>query len=194
MEYLIKTNAIGAMSEDQFFYFCQENDTLRIERTANGDLLVQEPTGSECGLFTVSLTTELGVWNRVHQLGYTFGPDTGFTLPNTAVRSPDAAFIRKERWRDLPRHDRKKFAHICPDFVVELKSESDNLDTLKAKMSEYAANGCRLGWLIDPVTKKTYVYRGDGSISIVPFNAPLNGEDVLPHFSVDLNKLAEEVL
>lgn len=182
------------MNEDQFFYLCQENDTLRIERNADGAILLMEPTGSECGLFNVSLTTELSVWNRMHKLGYTFSPDTGFTLPNKAVRSPDAAFILKERWRDLPRHDRKKFAHICPDFVVELKSESDNIDALKAKMSEYIANGCRLGWLIDRLTKKTYVYRADGSISIIPFDVALNGEDVLPHFSVDLNKIAEEVL
>lgn len=192
MEYLMKTDSIGGLTEDQFFYFCQENDPMRLERNADGLILVMEPTYTDTDFFNTSLCVELGIWNREKKLGAIFGSNAGFTLPNNAVRSPDAAFIRKERWKSLTKDDREKFAHICPDFVMELQSKSDSIDTLKSKMIEYMENGCLLAWLIDPKKRMTFIYRKNTPIEIVNFDTPLSGEDVLPGFSIDLRKIFDE--
>ena len=133
-----------------------------------------EITGSETGSFNSEITTELTIWNRQQKSGKTFDSSTGFTLPNNAVKSPDAAWIEIERWKALSPEDRKKFAHISPDFVIEIRSESDKIDRLKAKMSEYIENGVRLGWLIDPVEEEVWIYRENGTIDRVEsFDVPL---------------------
>lgn len=189
MEYLIKTQSIGGMTEDQFFRFCQENESIHFERNANGEIIIMEPTGSYTGWFNMNIGTDLTLWNRKSRLGIVFDSNTGFTLPNGAIRSPDASFITRERWEKVNEEDRQKFAHICPDFVIELLSGSDHERTLQEKMHEWMENGCRLAWMINPFNKETTIHRRRGNKEIRPFNQLLNGEDVLPGFILDLENL-----
>jgi Uma2 family endonuclease len=129
------------------------------------------------------------IWNRQPKAGYVFGSNAGFTLPNNAVRSPDSAFIRKDQWEKVAKSDRKKFAHICPDFVIELLSESDQLKASQEKMTEWMDNGCQLAWMINPQKKETSVYRNNKPVEVKPFTSILEGEDVLPNFTLDLSKI-----
>ncbi len=174
------------MSRDEFYEFCQANSELRIERTADGQLLIMPPTGSETGNHNAEITTEIGIWNRQHKLGRTFDSSTGFTLSNGAERAPDTAWIRQDRWDALPVAERKKFALITPDFVLELRSGDQTLSELREKMDEYMDCGCRLGWLIDPKNRRTYVYSKNGDIQTVKFEEVLDGADVMPGLAVRL--------
>ncbi|MBY0426639.1 MAG: Uma2 family endonuclease [Cytophagales bacterium] len=178
------------LSEEEFFNFCQENEQLRFERTADKEILVMTPTGIDTSWSNSNLNLELGIWNRNIGKGYLFDSNAGFTLPNGAVRSPDASWISKERVEFLDANDRKRFAHICPDFVAEIHSESDNLETLKNKMQEYVDNGARLGWLLDCVEEKAYIFKPDKSISVISsFKEKISGENVLVGFELDLSVL-----
>jgi Uma2 family endonuclease len=192
MEYLIKTKSIGGMTEEQFFQFCQENDSLKMERNTIGEIIIMEPTGTYAGAYNLGITAQLYIWNTSHKLGITFDSSAGFTLPNKAVRSPNGAFILKERWEKIPVEDRKKFAHICPDFVIELLSESDIAKAVQKKMNEWIDNGCQLAWMIDPVKKETWIYRKNGEVEVKPFSSTLNGGNVLPGFTLDLLKIFTE--
>ena len=192
VEYLVKTNSIGGMTEEQFFNFCQENDTLTLERNAKGEIIIMSPTGNITSWFNSGITAALYNWNTQTKLGIILDSNGGVTLPNKAVRSPDAAFIHKNRWAKLTTDDKKKFAHICPDFVLEIRSESDSIQELKAKMKEYMDNGCRLAWLIDPKNKETHVFRISGNNEAISFNKELSGEDVLPDFRIALSTIFTE--
>lgn len=192
MEYLIKTNSIGGMTEEQFFRFCQENESINFERNAKGEIIILEPAGTYTGWFNINIATDLTIWNRKTNLGIVFDSNTGFTLPNGAVRSPDASFIKIDRWEKISIEDRKKFAHICPDFVIELLSESDRQRTLHKKMEEWLSNGCRLAWMINPYKKETTIYRQQREAEIRRIHEVLSGEDVLPGFTLDLSKLFTE--
>jgi Uma2 family endonuclease len=185
MEYLIKTNSIGGMTEEQFFQFCQENGSIHFEMDALGNIVVMEPTGSYTDWFNTDIITDLNIWNRHTKAGYVFGNNAGFTLPNKAVRAPDGAFIVRSRYEALPESDRKRFSHICPDFVIELLSESDN-----EKMREWMENGCRLAWMIDPHKRQTTIYRHNGATEIKKFDEVLKGEHVLPGFTLNLSKFS----
>lgn len=185
MQYLIKTESIGGMTEEQFFSFCQENDSIHFERNANGEIVIMEPTGTYSGWYNSSITTELVLWNRKSKKGIVFDSNAGFTLPNKAVRSPDASFILSDRWATVAEEDRERFAHICPDFVIELLSKSDQESALHKKMTEWIENGCRLAWLFDPWKQQTTVYTEGAGITVKPFSEPLNGEDVLPGFVLE---------
>ncbi len=176
----------NGMSRDEFYEFCLANNQLRIERTADGQLLIMPPTGSETGNHNAEITTEISLWNRQQKLGRTFDSSTGFTLPNGAERAPDTAWIRQDRWDALPRSEKKKFARITPDFVLELRSEDQSLTELREKMDEYMDAGCRLGWLIDPKNRRTYVYSENGDIQTVKFEDSLDGVDVMPGLAVCL--------
>jgi Uma2 family endonuclease len=168
------------MSRDEFYDFCLANPELRIERTADNQLIIMPPTGSETGNRNSEIHLEIGIWNRKTKLGYTFDSSTGFTLPNGAERAPDTAWIRKDRWEALNAEEKKKFAPIVPDFVLELRSEGQNMGELREKMGEYMGAGCRLGWLIDPSLQCTYVYDEHGSVQTVPFSETLDGGEVMP--------------
>lgn len=181
------------MSEEEFFLFCQEMRDFQIEREADGTILIMEPAGSETGSFNSDITTEVNLWNRQKKTGKTFDSSSGFTLPNKAVKSPDTSWIAIERWKALPLSERKRFAHISPDFVIEIRSQTDKLAILKDKMVEYQENGVRLAWLIDPLEENVWIYRQDGSVELVDsFEIPLSGEDVLEGFELRLNELLEE--
>jgi Uma2 family endonuclease len=192
VEYLVKTKSIGGMTEDQFFDFCQENDTLKLERNAKGEIIIMSPTGNITSWFNSGITAALYNWNKETKSGIILDSNAGITLPNGAVRSPDGAFIPKEKWNKLALNDKKKFAHICPDFILEIRSESDSLEELKEKMNEYMDNGCILSWLIDPKSKQTFIYRKNGNNETIAFSKELSGEDVMPDFKIDLSKIFSE--
>jgi len=177
-------------SEAEFFQFCQDNHTQKFERDAQGNIIVMAPTGLNTSHYNNRLAVELGIWNKEKRLGILFDSNAGFTLPNGAVRSPDVAFVIQSRWEALSAEDKAKFGRICPDFVIELRSLTDALPNLQAKMQEWIANGCRLAWLIDPAGKQVFIYRADGSVTTQQgFETPLSGEDVLPGLVLDLQDL-----
>lgn len=176
------------MTDDEFYYFCQENASFNFERDANGDIKPMGQTGAETGERNSELGAELVIWNRQAKLGFVYDSSTAFRLPNGAVRSPDAAWIPAQRRNAFTPEQRKKFLPVCPDFVVELVSESDSQKATETKMDEYIANGCRLGWLINPKTQTAKVYRENGSIDVIStFDGSLSGEDVLPGFTLPLS-------
>lgn len=181
------------MSEAEFYRFCRDNRDLRIERKANGEIEFISPTGFDTGMVNLVISSELYEWFQSRKTGKIVGPDTGFTLPNGAIRSPDAAWVSEERAAAISKADKKRFPHICPDFVVELKSEGDAIQGLQEKMEEWIANGCRLSWLIDPEEEVVYIYREDGSCEEVHgFEQKLSGEEVLTGFELDLRKLKQQ--
>jgi Uma2 family endonuclease len=173
-----------SMSDEEFFEFCQMNNDLRIERTAKGQLIIMAPTGSETGHFNSEIHGIIWFWNRNKKLGYTFDSSTGFKLPNGAERSPDTAWIIKDRWEALSLEQREKFAPITPDFVLELRSKGQSLSELREKMDEYMECGCRLGWLMDPQNRRTYVYSENGEIQTVSFDEVLSGGELMPDLEV----------
>jgi Uma2 family endonuclease len=177
------------LTDDQFFEFCQLNRDLHIERTADRNLLIMPPTGSETDNRNVKIIQQLANWSDRDGSGIEFGSSAGFTLPNGAVRSPDAAWIRRDRWEQLTPEQRIRFAPICPDFVIELRSPSDALDPLQQKMLEYLANGTQLGWLIDRQQQRVYIYRPDSPIVCLAAPTTLSGSPVLKEFVLDLEKV-----
>ncbi|MFQ3617554.1 MAG: Uma2 family endonuclease [Cyanobacteriota bacterium] len=186
---IIKLHPGLAMSDEQFFEFCQINSAHQFERTAQGEIIIMSPTGSESGNRNASLTVQVGSWAERDGSGLIFDSSTGFTLPNGAVRSPDVSWIGRSRWDAIPPEQRKKFAPICPDFVIELRSESDDLGMLKDKMQEYIENGAALGWLIDPIAQQVYVYQPGAPVQQIDQPTTLSGEPTLPGFVLDLGKI-----
>jgi len=175
------------LDDDEFYLFCQINPRLKLEKTKDGEILIMALTGGKTGIKNSEIIAELIIWNRQARAGNVFDSSTGFRLPNGAIRSPDAAWIAKERWEALSEAQQEKFPPLCPDFVVELKSESDPLKAAQEKMGEWLENGCRLGWLLDPQGQKVYVYRPGAAVAEREgFTQRLSGEDVLPGFVLDL--------
>jgi Uma2 family endonuclease len=178
-----------SMTDEQFYEFCQLNRDFRIERNSVGELMIMSPTGSETDERNFNLIGQLWVWTKQDGTGIGFGSSGGFTLPNGAVRSPDAAWIKRTRWEAISPELRKKFAPICPEFVIELRSESDNLRILQDKMQEYIDNGTQLGWLIDRKQRQVFIYRPNTSIEVLDNPQTLNGESLLPGFVLDLSQV-----
>lgn len=177
------------LSEDQFFDLCQINGELRIERTADGVLEIMPPAGSTTGYRNSEINMQLRLWAKQDGSGLAFDSSAGFTLPNGAARSPDAAWIARSRWEQVPPEKRDRFAPICPDFVIELRSPSDRLATLQDKLAEYLANGARLGWLLDPPTRHVYVYRPGAPVERLESPDAVAGDPVLPDFTLDLREI-----
>ncbi len=162
------------LTDEQFFQMCQKNRDYQFERTASGEVLIMPPTGSETGRRNVKITTQLDNWNSESKLGEVFDSSAGFKLPNGADRSPDASWIKIERWNALTPEQQEKFAPICPDFVVELRSPSDSLKDLQEKMQEYIENGAQLGWLIDRKNKRVEIYRPGKDVEILDNSSQLS--------------------
>ena len=156
---VIHLRPVVEMSDDQLHDFCRINRDLRIERTASGDLLIAPPAGGATGARNAEITYQLGAWARTNTHGVVFGSSTGFVLPNGEMRAPDAAWVERSRLARLTREQKEKFLPLCPDFVVELCSPTDDIADQKTKMEEYLAAGARLGWLIDPYSRRVHVYR-----------------------------------
>ncbi|MGB1241240.1 MAG: Uma2 family endonuclease [Chitinophagales bacterium] len=194
----LKTDMLDdRLGSDLFFQFCVQHRDLRIERNPNKEIIIMAPTGSETGNYNSEVNADLVLWNRKYKLGYTFDSSAGFTLPNGAVRSPDVSWIKKEKWEAISEADRKIFAPICPDFVIEIRSKTDVLKTLKEKMKEYILNGTRLAWLLDMKNEEVYMYRpdlkedetevADIKEEVCGFDVKISGGDVLPKFELDLS-------
>ncbi len=186
---LVKIPAHLYVTDKQFLQLIKANPDLRLERTAEGELCVMPPTGSEGGSYNAEVSADVVVWNRATHLGKVFDSSTGFRLPNGAIRAPDTAWVAQPRWEVLTPAQRQGFAPLCPDFVLELASATDTIEELRAKMQEYLDNGCRLGWLIDPQTQQVEIYRPAQPVEVLHAPAMLVGEEVLPGFVLDLQRI-----
>ena len=176
-------------TDDEFWDFCRQNDNLRIEMTKEGDVIIMPPTGGDTGDRNAEITTQLRIWAKKDKSGKTYDSSTGFKLPDGATISPDASWVLKERIEKFTAKQREKFLPLCPDFVIELRSASDRLKTGQQKMTEYIENGARLGWLIDPKTKRVHIYRANGEIEIIENPKTVSGEDILINFELDLTEI-----
>jgi Uma2 family endonuclease len=177
------------LSDEQFEQLAAVNQDLRLELTAEGELIIMPPTGGETGNRNFEMYIDFGIWNRQAGLGKAFDSSTGFRLPKGGTRSPDVSWVRMERWEALTQEQRKKFLPLCPDFVIELVSESDDLDDARQKMQEYLENGLRLGWLIIPKAQQVEIYRQTREVEVLQSPISLSGEDVLPGFVLDLQRI-----
>jgi Uma2 family endonuclease len=181
-----------SLTDDQFYHLCRQNEVLRFEINAQGEMIVMGPVGGDSGRREMSIGARLWVWNDGAGLGEVFSSSTIFRFPNGAKRSPDAAWVARDRWEALSEDDRSKFPPLAPDFVVELRSRTDELDPLRTKMQEYLSNGVRLGWLINPQDQQAEIYRLDSfnliQIETIDLPTELSGESVLPGFSLTVPK------
>jgi Uma2 family endonuclease len=188
---VLHTHPVLDLDEEQFFRFCQQNKDLRIERTAEGDLEVMPPAGWETGHRNMKLAVQLGTWAEQDNTGIATDSSGGFRLPNGAVRAPDAAWVRRERLAGLTPEQKQRFLPLCPDFVIELRSPTDSLTLVQAKMREYIENGARLGWLIDPEERKVHVYQPNDRVEISDKPDSVSGDPILPGFVLDLKPIWE---
>lgn len=182
----LNLNPVIQLTDEQFFQLCQINELIRFERNVDGTLLLMPLVGGLTSIRNANLTYQLGAWNRDEILGIAFDSSTGFTLPNGAVRSPNASWLKREKWNALTQEQKEKFAPVCPDFVVELRSACDCLKLLQNKLQESRDNGARLGWLIDLETRQVEIYRQGQEVKVVESPASLSGEDVLLGFVLNL--------
>ena len=179
------------MSDDEFFAFCQANPELNIERSPQREIIILPRAGTIFGYFRSNIGAQLYQWNAKHFSGVVFSSSVGFTLPDQSVKSPDASWLSLEKWKQLTPEQQKKFAPVCPEFVVELKSENDRPDDLQAKMESWLQNGVQLGWLIIPDEETVYIYEaGQPVCQHKGFQDKLPADPVLPGFSLDLSKLS----
>lgn len=185
----VKFDPIINLTDEQFFQLCQYNELIRFERNADRTLVIMPLVGGLTSIRNANLTYQLGIWNCDDTLGVAFDSSTGFTLPNGAVRSPDASWLKRNRWNALSQEQKERFAPVCPDFVVELRSSSDCLKRLQNKMREYRDNGTSLGWLLDLETRQVEIYRSGQDVEVLQSPATLSGENVLPEFVLNLESI-----
>lgn len=186
---VLHTRPALEMDEEQLFEFCQINRDWRIERTAEGDLEIMPPTGGETSSKNFNLVLQLGAWAERDGSGVGFDSNGGFILPSGAMRSPDASWVRGERLTNLTAEQKQRFLPLCPDFVIELRSPSDSLTPLEAKMREYLENGAHLGWLLDPEERRIYIYQPEGDVRILENPRKVSGDPVLKGFVLDLQPI-----
>lgn len=180
-------HSVVDLTDDQFYQLCQANPDIKLERNAKGELIVMPPTGWGTGKRNTRLTQRLANWAEEDATGIAFDSSTGFKLPNGAARSPDAAWVKQERL-DALNPDPNNFLPLAPDFVVELMSANDGIETTQNKMQEYRENGVCLGWLIDPKTQRVEIYRSQ-AVEVLRSPTTLSGEDILPGFVFDLKDI-----
>lgn len=184
-------SAACELTDEQFAAICQRNRDLRLEKTAHGKLVIMPPTGGETGRRNASLGGQLWVWNQRYQLGVVFDSSTGFTLPNGATRAPDVAWVALARWQALQPQQRKGFIPLCPDFVIELMSPSDDKAQLQAKLREYLEMGLQLGWLIEPAAGTLEIYRPGQPVETLCRPITFSAEPLLPGFVMDFSDIFE---
>lgn len=177
------------LSDDDFFDFCRDNPDVRIEMDKNGDIEIMAPVGNLISNKNFKLTGQFGNWVYKNASGVGFSSTTGFLLPNGSVRSPDLSWMTLKKWNAIPKSKRKKFAPVCPDFVVELRSETDTLAKLQSKMDEYIENGASLGWLIDAGKRKVYVYRPDSEVEVLNDPKEVSGDPLLIGFVLKMKNI-----
>ncbi|MBV5262221.1 Uma2 family endonuclease [Synechococcus moorigangaii CMS01] len=181
--------AIATMGKAEFYAFCQANPELRIEQTATGEVVIMSPATSDTGNRNFNLAIQLGIWAEKDGTGLGFDSSAGFTLPNGAIRSPDAAWVCREKWDNLSDEEKNSFAPICPDFVIELRSKSDSLKMLQAKMVEYIENGVALAWLIDRQNRTVHIYRPQQTPQILENPETVSADPELQGFILSLAKI-----
>jgi Uma2 family endonuclease len=189
----LRIPAYEKFTDQELIDFCLANPDLGVERDENGQLFINmPPTFIISSYFNNEVLFELTKWNRKHKLGKILQSNTAFYLPDTSLKGPDAAFISNEKWNSLTNEQKRSFPYLVPDFVAEIRSQSDNLKELQNKMLKWVENGVKLAWLIDPNTKMTSVYNLEGHFEDIPFDSALTGYNVLPEFSVVLSDIFEE--
>jgi Uma2 family endonuclease len=186
----LNLDALTTLNPDQFLALSLTNRDVRLELTAQGKLIVMPPTGWESGKRNANVTADLGIWNRQAQLGVVFDSSTGFILPNGAVRSPDAAWVKQDRM-DALNPKPEGFLPLAPDFAIELRSATDSARDIREKMKEYRDNGVRLGWFLNPQAKEVEISRLGQDVEVLKAPASLSGEDVLPGFVLDLKGILD---
>jgi Uma2 family endonuclease len=179
------------LTDEQFYQLCRSNPDLTIERSAKGALIVMTPVGGDGGSYEMDLGGELYLWNKQSVQGKVFSSSTLFKLPNGGDRSPDAAWVELSRWQSLTPEQRRKFPPIAPDFVIELRSPTDDLELLHAKMQEYMDAGVRLGWMLNPQDQQVEIYRQGQPKEVRQLPTELSGEDVLPGFVLPVNRFQD---
>jgi len=185
--YTVNVQPILTLNDEQFLKLSQANPDLKFERSQQGNLIIMSPTGGETGNRNAELIGEFIIWNRRKKLGKVFDSSTGFKLPNGAIRSPDVAWVKQESWDSLSPEKKRKFPNLAPDFVLELRSETDSLSETQGKLREYIENGVRLGWLINPLEKQVEIYRSGKEPEVLDQPQQISGEAVLPEFTLDLS-------
>ena len=185
----LNLNPIIKLTDDQFFQLCQENENIRLERTAKGELIIMSPAGGETGNRNAGLTAQVWMWNDKNKLGEVFDSSTGFKLPNGANRAPDVAWVKLERWNALTPEQQKKFPPLCPDFVVELLSPSDSLKETQDKMREYRDNGALLGLLINRKNRQVEIYRPGAEVEVLDNPTQVSCDPILPGFVLSLGAI-----
>ena len=173
-------------SEEEFFQFCQANRDLRIERSAKGEIIVMSPAGGYSSFQSLEVSSQLRAWATKDRSGVAFDSSAGFRLPHGAVRSPDAAWVQLSRLEKLTPREKEQFIPLCPDFVIEVASPSDEVSDLRAKMQEYLRAGLRLGWLILPASKEVEIYTPTADVQILTSPEAVTGGPVLPGFKLEL--------
>jgi Uma2 family endonuclease len=177
------------LNDEQFAQLCRDNRDLRLELTSKGELIIMPPTGSRTGLRSAKIIHRLTDWSERDSSGLTFDSSTGFTLPDGSKRSPDASWVRRERWDALTNKEQDGFAPIAPDFVIELWSPSDSWTLLQQKMRDYLDNGVRLAWLIDPEQRRVHIYRPDQPVEMLENPSSVSADPLLPGFVLDLQDI-----
>ena len=183
----VRIRPLGLFSDDQLYEFCRLNSDLDIERTADGDLLIMAPASFRTSHLNLRIILQLGRWAERDGTGVATESSGGFILPNSAMRAPDAAWIRRDRLTTVPQEQQERFLPLCPDFAIELRSSSDTLGAAQSKMREYLDNGLRLGWLIDPFARRVHVYRPGVDVEVLDDPDGVDGAPVLPGFRLDLS-------
>ncbi len=182
----LMVNVKGVITTEQFEELCRANRDLRLELTSTGELIVMPPTGSRTGMRNFDLSVQLGVWAKAEGSGLGFDSSTCFAMPDGSRLSPDASWVKRNRWDELTEAEQEGFAPLCPDFVVEIRSRSDNLPPLQEKMLNYLSNGAAMGWLIDPLKQLVYVYRKDEPVLILEKPEFVPGDPLLPGFQLQM--------
>ena len=187
-ELRLNVESVG-LTPDQFYRLCGDNPELRLELTARKEIVIMPPAGSESGAWNFNVNTQFGEWIKKDGKGIGFDSSAGFTLPNGAVRAPDGAWVLREKWNALTKQQRMKFAPVVPEFVIEIRSQSETLAQQKAKMEEYIAVGVRLGWLLDPFARNVYVYRPGQEPRLLENPESVSADPELSGFVLDLTQV-----
>lgn len=185
----LNLNSVIKLTREQFYQLCEENPDLKLERNAQGELIIMPPTGGETGKSNSTINAQIWFWNDQNQLGEVFDSSTGFTLPSGADRSPDVSWVEKSRWDALTKEQKEKFIPLCPDFVIDILSPNDSLKKTQNKMQEYIENGCRLGWLINQKKQEVEIYRLGQDVEVLKFPQTISGENVLPGFVLNIQRI-----
>lgn len=185
----LNLNSVIKLTREQFYQLCEENPDLKLERNAQGELIIMPPTGGETGRSNSTINAQIWFWNDQNQLGEVFDSSTGFTLLSGSDRSPDVSWVEKSRWDTLTKEQKEKFIPLCPDFVIEIMSPNDSLKKTQKKMQEYIENGCRLGWLINRKKQEVEIYRPGQDVEVLKFPQTISGENILPGFVLNLQKI-----